>query len=240
MKCNSCDTCDRLVGESTCAKSRQTATFESDCPHYKPSSVGRKKALQPRPITFTDEEQEVVNRYLEGSRNGDKAMIWELVQLYWAHNYLQEAIDWCETIYRPGDAATAGTLASLYTSLREDAAAFRWTMQAYRDGDKAMAYVIAECYENGTGTERDEEQAIAWYLKAARYPDSDYEAILRLKELGVDAKRLQGVRHPELITEAESQVEAQKSSSSGHLLRNLLIAIGLLTALVLWYMAKNM
>lgn len=235
-----CESCSRLTSTLDCSLTGKPAPFEEHCPYFKHAKHGSNGPNKIQEIPFTRKEQEEVNYYLEGVKNGDEAMTWELIQRYWSHNYLHEAIDWCKTIYRPGNAAAAGTLASLYSTMGDDSTALRWLKRAYKDGDKASAYTIAECYDQGRGTAPNKEQAIVWYQKAARTPEWNYEAIQKLEALGVEVREMFGIPHPRLTSKREQETELRKGLSSKNEMLYLLIAICILTAWLIWRVAKNM
>jgi len=39
--------------------------------------------------------------------------------------------------------------------------------QLNKEGHSSAQYNLAVCYENGTGVEKDEQEAVEWYKKAA-------------------------------------------------------------------------
>ncbi len=73
-------------------------------------------------------------------------------------------------------------LRMVYTKSQEQIV--RWTRRAADHGDRDGQYNLACFYENAVGVERDMEQAVFWYRKAAR-GDHDL-AIQKCIELGVE------------------------------------------------------
>jgi len=65
------------------------------------------------------------------------------------------------------------TVSNANTILTEPEKVFQEYYAAARDGDSEAQFNLAECFANGTGTERDIDEALKWYSSAANQGNDD-------------------------------------------------------------------
>ncbi|RUS28861.1 hypothetical protein BC938DRAFT_481353 [Jimgerdemannia flammicorona] len=103
---------------------------------------------------------------------------------------LGKALTWLDNAAVAGDTTAQHKLALLYLDLglyphadveRDRAEAFRWMSKAAEAGHVPSQHLLGCCYEEGTGTKKDEGLAVRWLCTAAENGDS--EAVDRLVKL---------------------------------------------------------
>lgn len=83
----------------------------------------------------------------------------------------QEALHWLRLAVANGDTQARTELAELTltsgTSEQDRLATFDWFRQLAEAGDPGAAFNVGLCHAEGIGTVRDDEQALAWFSRAA-------------------------------------------------------------------------
>ena len=91
----------------------------------------------------------------------------------------ENAVVWYKKAAEQGNAEAQCALGECYQQAGNAEMAFQQYMVAARDyGRPEAQFEVARCYQNGTGVEKNEENAVVWYKKAAEQCDAEAQCAL--------------------------------------------------------------
>ena len=91
----------------------------------------------------------------------------------------ENAVVWYKKAAEQGNAEAQCALGECYQQAGNAEMAFQQYMVAARDyGYLEAQFEVARCYQNGTGVEKNEENAVVWYKKAAEQCDAEAQCAL--------------------------------------------------------------
>jgi TPR repeat protein len=114
--------------------------------------------------------QKALDWYLKAHENGNKEAAYIIAKLYKTatsiENRKQICLDWYKTAYEGGDAEAAYDAGVICYNEGDFKGAMEWFVKAEQLGHSNAAVIIGEQYNNGSGVEKDPEEAVKWYKKA--------------------------------------------------------------------------